>query len=71
MNKKDGMCSGGLTGSIYKPLSAEQVELIHSEALRLLGKGVHYGFGGYGRKQLYPSCCRHARAIARAILDKP
>ena len=30
------MSSDGLNGGIYKPLSAEQVELIHSEALRLL-----------------------------------
>lgn len=30
------MSSGGLTGGIYKPLSPEQVELIHDEALRLL-----------------------------------
>jgi len=30
------MSSGGLTGGIFKPLSPEQVDLIHGEALRLL-----------------------------------
>ena len=40
------MSSGGLTGGIYKPLSPEQVELIHSEALRLLEEiGMTYESG--------------------------
>ncbi len=40
------MKSGGLTGGIYKPLSSEQVELIHSEALRLLQEvGMAYESG--------------------------
>ncbi len=40
------MKSGGLTGGIYKPLSHEQVELIHSEALRLLEEvGLAYESG--------------------------
>ena len=40
------MNSGGLTGGIYKPLTPEQVELIHSEALRLLEEvGMTYEDG--------------------------
>ena len=40
------MSSGGLTGAIYKPLSPEQVELIHGEALRLLEEvGMTYESG--------------------------
>ena len=40
------MKSGGLTGGIYKPLNSEQVELIHSEALRLLEEvGMAYESG--------------------------
>ena len=40
------MSSGGLQGGIYKPLNPEQVELIHSEALRLLEEvGMTYESG--------------------------
>ncbi len=40
------MKSGGLTGGIYKPLSLEQVELIHAEALCLLEEvGMTYEEG--------------------------
>ena len=40
------MSSGGLMGGIYKPLNPEQVELIHSEALRLLEEvGMTYESG--------------------------
>jgi trimethylamine--corrinoid protein Co-methyltransferase len=40
------MHSGGLKGGIYKPLSPEQVELIHGEALRLLEEvGMTYESG--------------------------
>jgi trimethylamine--corrinoid protein Co-methyltransferase len=40
------MSSGGLTGGIYKPLGPEQVEVIHSEALRLLEEiGMTYESG--------------------------
>ncbi len=40
------MHSGGLKGGIYKPLSTEQVELIHGEALRLLEEvGITYESG--------------------------
>ena len=40
------MSGGGLTGGIYKPLSPEQVELIHAEALRLLEEvGMTYESG--------------------------
>ena len=40
------MNSGGLTGGIYKPLNPEQVELIHSQALRLLEEvGLTYESG--------------------------
>ena len=40
------MGSGGLTGGIYKPLSEEQIELIHDQALRLLEEvGMTYENG--------------------------
>jgi trimethylamine--corrinoid protein Co-methyltransferase len=40
------MNSGGLTGGIYKPLNGQQVELIHTEALRLLEEvGMTYESG--------------------------
>ena len=40
------MKSGGMTGGIYKPLNSEQVELIHSEALRLIEEvGMAYESG--------------------------
>ena len=40
------MNSGGLTGGIYRPLTAEQVDLIHGEALRLLEEvGMTYEDG--------------------------
>ena len=40
------MNSGGLTGGIYRPLTPEQVELIHTEALRLLEEvGMAYESG--------------------------
>ena len=40
------MGSGGLTGGIYKPLSKEQIELIHDQALRLLEEvGMTYENG--------------------------
>ncbi len=40
------MSSCGLTGGIYQPLSGEQIELIHDEALRLLEEvGVTYEDG--------------------------
>jgi trimethylamine:corrinoid methyltransferase-like protein len=46
MPKGGQMKSGGLTGGIYKPLSSEQVELIHGEALRLLEEvGMAYESG--------------------------
>jgi trimethylamine--corrinoid protein Co-methyltransferase len=46
MPKGGQMKSGGLTGDIYKPLSPQQVELIHSEALRLLEEvGMAYESG--------------------------
>jgi trimethylamine--corrinoid protein Co-methyltransferase len=46
MPKGGEMKSGGLTGGIYKPLSSEQVELIHNEALRLLEEvGMAYESG--------------------------
>jgi trimethylamine--corrinoid protein Co-methyltransferase len=46
MPKGGEMKSGGLTGGIYKPLSSEQVELIHGEALRLLEEvGMGYESG--------------------------
>jgi trimethylamine--corrinoid protein Co-methyltransferase len=46
MRKGGEMNSGGLMGGIYKPLSPEQVELIHGEALRLLEEvGMTYESG--------------------------
>ena len=46
MSSGELSASGGLSGGIYKPLGAEQVESIHSEALRLLeAVGLTYESG--------------------------
>ena len=66
------MSSGGLTGGIYKPLSPEQVELIHNEALRLLEEvGMTYESGQEDVLTLVQSAgCRVDRTAMRIFFPR-